>query len=169
MSVNNDSTVESCCNIINNKPADYDCCVEEVGEMIQKLVRVFQLFERDQIKVFGFTTSQCYCMLELLKSDGLTMYELSERMNLNTSTMTRIVDKLVRDKFLFRERHEDDRRIVIVKLTEEGKLSALQLRDSINQYYKKIITNLPTGHVTDVLNSVSLLLNAFEEANPNCC
>ncbi|QTA37475.1 MarR family transcriptional regulator [Thermosipho ferrireducens] len=159
------------CQLNQEKVIDDNCCIDEIGELVQKLVRVFQLFERDQIKVFGFTTSQCYCLLELLKSDpsGLTMNALSEKMKLDTSTMTRIVDKLVRDKFLLRERSEKDRRIVIVKLTEKGKSSAIQLRDSINQFYKKIIKNLPEGRVTEVLSSVSLLLNAFEKANPNCC
>ncbi|MBS4538990.1 winged helix-turn-helix transcriptional regulator [Clostridium sp. D2Q-11] len=145
------------------------CCIKEVRETTQKMVRVFQLFERDQIKVSGFTTSQCYSLIELLKSDGLTMNELSERMNLNTSTMTRIVDKLVRDKYLVRERYQEDRRVVVVKLSEKGRKASLDLNERLNQYYEKIIENLPEGKVEEVLDSVSLLLNAFEKANPNCC
>ena len=45
-----------------------NCCIDEVGFVMQKLVRVFQLFERDEIKTYGFTTSQCYTILELYKS-----------------------------------------------------------------------------------------------------
>lgn len=148
---------------------DEDCCIEEVSQTIQKLVRVFQLFERDQITIYGFTTSQCYCLLELAKYDGLTMNEISDKMNLNTSTMTRIVDKLVRDKFITRERYEQDRRVVVVKLTEKGKIAATDLKNSLNRYYLDIIEYLPQGKVNEVLASVSLLLNAFEKANPNCC
>ena len=146
-----------------------DCCVEEVGDMIQRLVRVFQLIERDQIKTFGVTTTQCYCLLELLKVERLTMNEISHKMNLDTSTMTRVIDKLVRDQLISRVRHEEDRRVVVLELTEKGKSVALQLNESIRKYYKNIIQNLPEGQVDHVLNSVFLLLNAFDKANPNCC
>ncbi|WP_207645800.1 MarR family winged helix-turn-helix transcriptional regulator [Geosporobacter ferrireducens] len=146
-----------------------DCCVEEVGDMIQRLVRVFQLIERDQIKIFGVTSTQCYCLLELLKVERLTMNEISHKMNLDTSTMTRVIDKLVRDQMISRERQEEDRRIVVLELTEKGKDVALQLNQSIRKYYKNIIQNLPEGQVENVLNAVFLLLNAFDKANPNCC
>ena len=152
------------CSAINN-----DCCVDEVGEMIQKLVRVFQLFERDQIKIYGFTTSQCYTLLEINKSGSLSMNEISEKMNLNSSTMTRILDKLVRDKYILRSRDESDKRIVIVTLTEKGIEAADKLNKTVKEYYKKIIENIPEGEVEAVLKSVNILQKAFEKANPNCC
>ncbi|WP_201769271.1 MarR family winged helix-turn-helix transcriptional regulator [Fervidicella metallireducens] len=146
-----------------------NCCVDEVGEMVQKLVRVFQLFERDQIKIYGFTSSQCYSLIEILKADRLTMNELSDKMNLDSSTMTRIIDKLVRDGLIKRDKDEEDRRKVLVMLTDRGKEVANMLNDSVNEYYKKIISNIPTGRIDEVLNAVSVLLKAFEKANPNCC
>lgn len=146
-----------------------ECCIEEVGDMVKKLVRVFQLFERDQIKIFGVTTSQCYCLLELLKSEKLTMFELSQKMNLNTSTMTRIVDNLVRDGLILREKDDKDRRVVLLLLTENGRNTANRLNESINLYYKKTMENLPEGELDTILKSVSTLLSAFEAANPNCC
>lgn len=148
---------------------DDNCCVDEVGEMVQKLVRVFQLFERDQIKIHGFTSSQCYSLIEILKAESLTMNELSDKMNLDTSTMTRVVDKLVRDNLIKRDRAEDDKRVVIVTLTEQGREAALKLYSSVNEYYRKTISSIPDGKVDEVLNAVSVLLKAFEKANPNCC
>jgi len=146
-----------------------NCCVDEVGEMIQKLVRVFQLFERDQIKVHGFTTTQCYTLLEISKFGSLSMNEISEKMNLNSSTMTRILDKLVRDEYILRCKDDNDKRIVIVSLTEKGIEAASKLNDSVKSYYKKIIQNIPEGQVEEILKSVNILQKAFEKANPNCC
>lgn len=145
------------------------CCLDEVGELVQKLVRVLQLFERDQIKIHGFTSSQCYAMLEILKAGHINMNNLSDKMNLDTSTMTRVIDKLVRDEFVLRSRDEEDRRVMIVSLSEKGKEAALKLQGSVNDYYKKILENLPEGHIDEVLSSVSLLLAAFQKSNPNCC
>lgn len=148
---------------------DDNCCVDEVGLMMQQLVRVFQLFERDEIKTYGFTTSQCYTILELYKSEGLSMNELSEKMNLNSSTMTRILDNLVRDKYISRGKDEVDRRIVIVNLTDTGKEAAKNLDITVKEYYKRVISNIPKGQVEDILKSVNILQKAFEMAIPNCC
>lgn len=148
---------------------DNNCCVDEVGEMIQKLVRVFQLFERDQIKIYGFTSSQCYTLLEIYKAESLSMNELSEKMNLNSSTITRVLDNLVRDKYIARSKSESDKRIVTVNLTEKGYDAVIKLDKTVKEYYKKIIDNIPKGEVDNVLNSVSILLKAFEKANPYCC
>lgn len=146
-----------------------NCCVDEVGIVIQKLVRVFQLFERDQIKIHGFTSSQCYTLLEVSKADGLTMNELSDNMKLNTSTMTRVLDVLVRDGYISRERDETDRRVVIVRLTDKGQETSAKLSEAVNEYYKSIIKNIPEGQIDEVLKSVKILLKAFDKVNPNCC
>lgn len=163
----------NCCNNSTEKTtesvSENDCCVDEMGQVIQRLVRVIQLFERDQIKIYGFTTSQCNTLLEIQRAGSLTMNELSEKMNLNTSTMTRVLDNLVRDKYITRDRDEADRRIVVVSLTEAGQEAASKLSSSVNEYYKKIIDNIPVGQVDEVLNSVNILQKAFEKANPNCC
>ncbi|BCN31036.1 MarR family winged helix-turn-helix transcriptional regulator [Anaeromicropila herbilytica] len=159
---------EKSCTKCNDIP-DNNCCVDEVGLIIQKLVRVFQVFERDEIKAYGFTTSQCYTMLELYRCESLTMNELSDKMNLNSSTMTRILDNLVRDKYISRNKDQSDRRVVIVSLTDAGQEVAKKLDTTVKAYYKKVIANIPEGQVEEVLKSVNILQKAFEKANPNCC
>lgn len=157
------------CDCQCDKAIDDDCCIDEVGFMMQKLVKVFQLFERNEIKTYGFTTSQCNTILGLYKFGALTMNELSEKMNLNSSTMTRILNNLVRDKYISRDKDEFDRRIVIVSLTDTGRDVAKKIDITLKAYYKKIIANIPEGQVEDVLKSVNILQKAFERANPNCC
>lgn len=146
-----------------------ECCIEDVRDTVQRMVRIIQLFERDQIKIYDFTSTQCYSLIELGKTNQMTMLDLSEKMNLNTSTMTRIVDKLVKRNLVERKRDEADRRIVLVSLTEEGTRSARKLNNSLSRYYERILENLPDGKISSILNSSELLIAAFEKANPNCC
>ena len=49
-----------------------------------------------------------------------TMSELAHKINLSVSSATLIVDKLNEKKLISRIRSEDDRRVVRVRLTEEG-------------------------------------------------
>lgn len=146
-----------------------NCCVDEVGDLVRKLVRMFQLFERDQIRIHGFTTTQCYALIEIFRSGNISMKELSDRMNLNSSTMTRILDNLVRDEYIERKKSPEDRRYVMVALTEKGLTSAGVLNQSVTAYYKKIIENIPEGKLDDVLSTTDVLIRAFEKSNPNCC
>lgn len=159
----------ACCNTDECQVQGEECCIDDVRVTTQKLVRIFQMFERDQIKVHGFTTSQCYCLLELRNKDGMPMNDLSVKMNLNSSTMTRIVDTLVRDGYIDREKDLQDRRIVIVKLTAKGEASANELSQHLDAYYSNILSHLPVGEIDEVFRSVSHLIAAFEKANPNCC
>lgn len=147
----------------------YLCCVDEVGDVVKRIVRNFQMIERDQIKPLGFTMSQAYCLIELLKHELLTMQNLSEKMKLNSSTMTRIVDKLVRDGYITRIKSLEDKRIVLVKLTENGVIAATKIDARITAYYENITRHLPKGRIDEVLEAVSLLMDAFDYANPVCC
>ena len=151
-----------------NLPADidkYNRCVEDIGLLLQRTVRICQLFEREQIKIHGFTSSQCYILLEILKSGPLTINEISTRMNLEISTITRIMDNLVRDQLLVRNRLLHDKRVVEAALTDKGLLAANKLRAGISDYYKNVISHLPPGHVREVMSAVELLLTAVEQAN----
>lgn len=145
----------------------YNRCVEDIGDLLQKTVRIFQLFEREQIKQHGFTSSQCYILLEVLKCGSLTMNEVSSKMKLEISTITRIMDNLVRDKLLLRQKSTQDKRIVEAVLTEQGKQAALNLKESIMKNYQEVISHLPRGHVREVMSSVELLLIALEKTHRN--
>lgn len=160
---------EKICSTCETEDERYLCCMDEIGEMIKRMVRNFQLMEKNHIKPLGFTMTQSYCLIEILDHENLTMLELSERMKLNSSTMTRIVDKLVRDQYIRRDRSQSDRRIVIVNLTDKGLEAALQVKKVITDYYKHITYTLPKGSVEDILDSVSKLMDSFEESYPGCC
>lgn len=146
-----------------------DCCVAEAGELMQRLVRTLQMFERATLTRHGFTFSQSYTILNLHQGNVLTMNELSSKMNLDTSTMTRIVNRLLRDQYVHRERNPEDRRVVFIRLTEKGERAAEELAGEVREFYRRIISEIPQGEVEQVFSSVQLLLSAFERVRPLCC
>jgi DNA-binding MarR family transcriptional regulator len=66
-------------------------------------------------------------LLRLAEEDGLSQAELARRQRVEAPTMCRLVDRLVRDGLVHRDRHPADRRVVRVLLTETGRRT---LRDS---------------------------------------
>lgn len=142
----------------------YQKCVEDIGELLQKAVRAFQQLEREQIKAHGFTSSQCYLLLELYRHETLSINEISEKMRLEISTVTRIMNNLVRDGLLLRQKSAIDKRVVEASLTDKGRDAAHALQNSIEAYYKNVIAYLPRGHVREVMGSVEQLVTAVEKA-----
>ena len=140
----------------------YDRCVEDIGELLQKTVRTLQMLEREQIRIHGFTSSQCYLLVTLLRNGSLTINEISRKMRLEISTITRIMDNLVRDGLLIRQRTAADKRVVEAFLTEKGQTTAKLLQNGIDGYYRSVISHLPRGRVREIMGAMECLVDALE-------
>lgn len=53
--------------------------------------------------------------------DGSPMSAIAKKMNVTAGTLTTSMNSLVNKKYAVRERSEEDRRVVYIKLTEKGK------------------------------------------------
>ena len=52
--------------------------------------------------------------------EGIAANELAKELNCNASNMTGLIDRMMENNWVYRERCEQDRRIWLIKLTEEG-------------------------------------------------
>lgn len=52
-----------------------------------------------------------------------TMSEVAQKLKITVSTLTTAVNKLIKKGYVERKRIEEDRRVVLVKLTKKGKLA----------------------------------------------
>jgi DNA-binding MarR family transcriptional regulator len=69
---------------------------------------------------YGLTSPQYQLLLAALRNSEMTLGGLSEQLNCSRGNVTGIVDRLERDEWLRRERSNEDRRVITVKLTEKG-------------------------------------------------
>jgi DNA-binding MarR family transcriptional regulator len=89
-----------------------------------------------------FSKTEIFSILYLDKRKEITMTELVEYINVPMSTATGIVDRLVRKGYIARERSETDRRIVVLRLTDEGLRLIQNLKDLIYKYLDMILADL---------------------------
>src|ERR687885_38939 len=83
---------------------------EEVANTVRALRRLMlRSFEPD-IAQSGLTAPQINTMRELAREDGLSLKELSRRMELSHSTVSGIVDRLERNGLVRRTPNPEDRR-----------------------------------------------------------
>lgn len=102
------------------------------------------------------TITEIHTIAEIGPHGCMTMNVLADRCGVKPSTMTIMINKLVKKGFVERYRSEEDRRIVQVRLTENGK-NACQKHESL---HKEV-----SGRWFDVLsgNEQTQLLNIMEK------
>lgn len=89
-----------------------------------------------------FSKSEIFTMLLLDKKKEITMTELAENINAPMSTATGIADRLVKNTYMKRERSEQDRRIVVLRLTDKGKEFINNLKWAVSKYINLVMDNL---------------------------
>jgi len=102
-------------------------------------------------------------MLLLYKSSEVTMTELVEYINVPMSTATGIVDRLVKKGYIARERSEADRRIVVLKLTEEGSNLVKNLKDLICKYLNMILQDLTEEEKQSMAHIAMKIMNKLQK------
>ena len=73
------------------------------------------------LKPLGITYTQYIMFLVLWEKDGITVGELCKRLRLDTGTVTPMLKNTEKQGLIRRTRSEDDERVVVISLTEDGK------------------------------------------------
>ena len=99
----------------------------------RKLLRLFERLTANQTRQYsccqGVTLAQCHTILEIEDLGQATSVELSKRLGLDKSTLSRTIDGLVSIGLAERAAHPTDRRFNLLSLTTKGQ----EVADQINQ------------------------------------
>lgn len=90
-------------------------------ELCIALGRVMYRRAEQFLSQYGVTPPQMEILTVLGKEGGVPLNRLSERLCCACSNVTGIVDRLERDGLVKRERSSDDRRVITLQLTDEGR------------------------------------------------
>ncbi|MGO4274999.1 MarR family winged helix-turn-helix transcriptional regulator, partial [Paenibacillus sp. TAF58] len=84
-------------------------------------------------------TSSDFSTLLLLKFHGqLTMSQMADHLGAPLSTATSIAKRLVRKGYIYREKSQQDQRIIVNRLTEDGELIAGEALGTMNIMFGRI-------------------------------
>ena len=73
------------------------------------------------LKPLGLTYTQYIAFLVLWEQDGITVGELCDRLMLDNGTISPLLKKMQQAGYIERKRSEEDDRMVLITLTEQGK------------------------------------------------
>jgi len=139
-------------------------------ETLSRAYQRFNVLQRGEKRCFGVSMSQCMT-LELLYQEGpMNICALARQLGLDTTTVTRGVDVMVRDGMLRRSRDEKrDRRRVLVSLTRDGTVLAERLQECGDAYCARILSRIPAEQREDVIHSLRVLVDAIDDLPGECC
>jgi DNA-binding MarR family transcriptional regulator len=122
------------------------------------------LLQKSDAACCGITIGQCHTLVEIGRSGGISLNELSERLNLDKSTMSRTVDNLVNGGFVERQTDSEDRRYAKISLTLQGIELFTVINQSMKTYLQAMFEQIPEDKQELVKTALPYLLTAVNNS-----
>jgi DNA-binding MarR family transcriptional regulator len=103
----------------------------------------------------GITYPQYLVLMVLWENDELTVNQITEKLLLNTNTLSPMLKRMEKMEILERNRSEEDERNVIIKLTKKGKELKKQAAYVPDELVKGLITE--NVNVSDIIQLKGIL------------
>ncbi len=103
---------------------------------------------------------ECWRILNLLSTgEGWAMGELAEAGLLSLPTATRIVDRMVSDALVYRAPDHEDRRKVLIFISDKGLRVWIEVKRAADRYQEEIVDQFGNVWMRELLQKLGTLLN----------
>ncbi|MCQ2195633.1 MAG: MarR family transcriptional regulator [Paludibacteraceae bacterium] len=103
--------------------------------------RLFTACYSPYFKQFGITYPQYLVLMQLWENDNRVISEITERLHLETNTVTPLLQRMEKQGLIVRQKSAADSRQRIISLTSEGKRLEEQIKEVPNCLTKSVIEN----------------------------
>ena len=107
--------------------------------------------------------------MHIIEAVGLsgenTMSVVAKKLGITAGSLTTSVNSLVNKKYVTRQRSEEDRRVVFLKLTEKGKRAYEHHREYHRQMTEAVISRLDENEVPVLIKTLTGLSEFFRGYN----
>ncbi|GGN96871.1 MarR family winged helix-turn-helix transcriptional regulator [Saccharibacillus kuerlensis] len=137
----------------------------ELHEIVDSFREVKQLFFQMMSEIscrFGVTGIQLMTLKTLRDRPEIGLGELAEHMRLGSSTVSGVIDRLVKAELVIRERPDHNRRAIVLKLSHKGE-EVLQEANSAYRKYLSGIKDLDPEELRIMLEAHRKIIKKLEE------
>ncbi len=113
----------------------------------------------------SLSKTEMFTLLLLDRHKEIIMSQIADYINVPMSTATGIVDRLVKKGYLKRDRSDNDRRIVVIQLTEDGQHLLDKFKVSVNKYIDIINQGLTEEEREFLFRIMLKVVNLVSESN----
>jgi DNA-binding MarR family transcriptional regulator len=122
-------------------------CINFVLTKVQQSVQ--QVFKED-LEPFGITPGQYMVLKCLWDNNGITVKQLADRLQVDSSTITGILDRLENKDMTKRKPDLNDRRALSVVLSTKGKALEKSVNQAIINTNHKVLKSLKNQELEDL-------------------
>lgn len=125
--------------------------------MIDKTIRTYRNYAQKKLREHGYkiTIDQWLIIKAILEHSGISQQELAAKAFKDNASVTRIIELLVKAKYLEREVNQADRRKSHLHVTDSGKIIIDKVQRLILENRKVTLSGVSTNEL-EVLNSALL-------------
>ena len=155
----------------NTKLEDGTCVVidfSEIYKLINRINKKFEKLQRRIIKKENLTTAQYSILQQLWKTDEIQFKTLADECCCSQSTITGIVDTMEKKDIVVRKMNPEDRRSVLVILTDKGKVLEKET-PNINTILDNCCSGFDPNDIKDLTKLLKKLDNSLIVAESDSC
>jgi DNA-binding MarR family transcriptional regulator len=139
---------------------------EVVATLIRAGQSIYDELDRGMQASFGVPESVLQCLAVIDGAKGpLTPSQIGERTFRSTATMTSLVDALEREGWARRIPNPDDRRSVLVEITDDGRALADRFLPGVRKVERLFVENLTEKERSTLMNVLAKVLDATARMN----
>jgi len=129
----------------------------------RRTLRQFQRLVGVQLRgcCCGVTLTQCLVLLCIEEHGHLTMGQLATNLKLDYAALSRTVNSLVNKKLVARLRDDSDRRLVWIRLTEDGVSTGRDIHQVNDEYCLQIFEHIPPSDRIPLIRNFEALIQAY--------
>jgi DNA-binding MarR family transcriptional regulator len=130
-------------------------------EQLLEIDRIIGMRSRSDATCCGVTLPQCHTLMTIGKNGPMPLKQLAAALGLDKSTLSRTVDGLVTIGLLERTSSPDDRRSVVITLSENGKKVFEHINATWQAFCASLFSLLPRNKQAQVTESLGLIISAI--------
>jgi len=138
---------------------------------IETFRRDLRILEREVVRQMqvetaccGVTLAQCHVLLHLGEAGSSSLRDLAESLELDTSTLSRTVDGMVKAGLVHRIPDPADRRAVTLTCTRTGSARVTSINDECNRKYAALLSRVAATKRQHIFGAVRFLAEAMRDA-----
>jgi MarR family transcriptional regulator, 2-MHQ and catechol-resistance regulon repressor len=134
----------------------------ELQAAVADLVRVYQFRDRDRICCHDVSVTQCYALETLVEHGPMRLSLLAERLFLDKSTTSRVVNALVRKGYVEQRPDVSDGRATTLSATRQGQRLCARIGEDLVEQQKALLQDLDPEIRAGVVQVIRRLARAAD-------
>ncbi len=135
----------------------------QLRELSRQLVRQLGMLDKDCGDI-ALPPIQAHTLIEL-EQQPLTVNQLADKLNIDKSNASRVVNNLARNSLIQTSPHPNDKRSVVASVTEQGINTLAQLHSQQNQFYDSVLERLTEAETQQVSGGIKHYLRALQQSH----